>query len=702
MNSKKIVPLLWAGYLLFVLYWIARFWGHFPAVMDTLEYVFPEKWFNVESFQKGLIPLWNPYLACGTPHVANLQSAFFYPFFWIWNFTGLTDWFFAAALAHGVLASVGFYFWLRALKVSPLAATLCSLSFGGSAYAILYWGFPTHLASMAWVPWIFWAALRLSQKFSRGRWTLLSLFWAFQILAGYPFFCFYTFLFLIFCLKFAWDVVFKNKLIQVSAFLAALALTACQWLPFVDFMGYMHREVWGGNLFSLQWINYLTLLRPDGLGIPGSGYQGEYANFIFSNFYLGLVPLAFLIWSFFSREPQIGFWRKALIFWLFWPLGIHFILWRFLPTSWLDKLEPSKASFLFLFCALTALGLFLRERTQNVSKKNFVHRFAWVWGALWILDLALGPFRMIHVVPDPYRDKEVQQYASKVRQSSGEGRIVSLREEGHHYSPAVKDFAGSLRETAEDLNANTNVVWGLKSAQGYLTTVVDGYQNFTSYLQKGYPYDGRVLDAAGVNVVLMPRKIQIFKYRVHELLGHLTLIHNPGAMNGAWQAGRAREFNSRPEVFAALISPKVFLENEVYLEKGSGGELVRLSSADRTLAEMDETSFWRGLRTGELFRNPAAAYLSRIAPCEARWDATAARPGYFVFDETFAPGWRAWVDGQPKHILRANGMWMTVSLSQTGKHQIVFRYQPLSFRLGLFMTLLTLAAFLVGSVMKPP
>ncbi|HJT24053.1 MAG TPA: hypothetical protein VJ873_05720, partial [bacterium] len=153
MNSKRVFWGLWALFGGLLLYWMARFWGHFPAFMDTLEYVFPEKWFNVESWRQGRIPLWNPYLACGTPHLAAFQPAVFYPFFWIWNFTGLTNWFFVVALLHEALAAVGFYLWLRALKVGLLAATLCAWGFAGSALMAFYWGFPTHLASAAWVPW---------------------------------------------------------------------------------------------------------------------------------------------------------------------------------------------------------------------------------------------------------------------------------------------------------------------------------------------------------------------------------------------------------------------------------------------------------------------------------------------------------------------------------------------------------------------
>ena len=78
------------------------------------------------------------------------------------------------AMLHGVLAAVGFYLWLRSLKTSPLPATLCSLSFAGSALMVNYWGFPTHLASIAWVPWIFWGTTQLTKEPGFARWGFQS------------------------------------------------------------------------------------------------------------------------------------------------------------------------------------------------------------------------------------------------------------------------------------------------------------------------------------------------------------------------------------------------------------------------------------------------------------------------------------------------------------------------------------------------
>jgi hypothetical protein len=510
---------------------MVRLWGNLPAEMDTMEYVFPEKWFNVQCFQKGLIPLWNDMIACGTPHVANFQSSAFYPLFWFWNWTGLTHWFFVMALGHALLAAVGFYFWLRSLKVTNTIAALCALSFNGSAYLTYLWGFPTHLASLAWIPWVFWGSRQLIDRFSLGRWLALVGFWTLQILAGYPIFTFYALLFWLVYLAVEIRLNLKLWTWFLGALCFTLLITACQWMPFADFLGYLHREAWGRNAYNLKWTEYLTLLRPDALGVPGSAdYRGDYCNYIFGNFYLGLVPLFILAWSFRGAMGKLNFWQKSLLFCLLFPLGTHFILWRFLPDSVLDKLEVSKASFLFVFCAFTAIGLYASRVFQKSPKNSWLQRAAWFLALIWVLDVVLVPFRMVHPVPDPYQNPQVQACVSQVKPLVGEGRIVSLRPGEQVYSAAVTDYAGSFQETAERLTQNTNVVWGIKSAQGHLTTVVDGYQNLTKYLQEGFPYNSRVLDAAGVNVILAPQPLSDFKYRNLGSIAGLTLTHNAGAM----------------------------------------------------------------------------------------------------------------------------------------------------------------------------
>jgi uncharacterized membrane protein YfhO len=59
-----------------------------------------------------------------------------------------------------------------------------------------------------------------------------------------------------------------------------------------------------------------------------------------------------------------------------------------------------------------------------------------------------------------------------------------------------------------------------------------------------------------------------------------------------------------------------------------------------------------------------------------------------VLSDVWYPGWRAWLDGAPMPISRANYLYRAVFVS-AGDHQVVFSYQPLSFWLGLAISLIS-------------
>lgn len=672
-----------------------------PAFMDTLEYVFPEKWFNVESFRKGQIPLWNPYIACGTPHEANFQSAVFYPFFWLWNLTGLTDWIFVMAILHGALAAVGFYLWMRAQKAGEITSTLCAMTFGGSALVVFYWGYPTHLASLSWTPWIFLAAYKILQKAS-WNWTLfLILFTSFQILAGYPYFILYTMLMLMAWIIFTQRPEISSRVTIGSALAVVLALTSCQWIPFLDYLGAAYREGGGGPVYSLRWVNDLTLLQPQILGIPGSpSYLGDQPNYIFNNLYLGLVPLGIFLWGLWSiRNYRNGFWKASALLVLLWIAGPHFPPWKWLfPSKLLAKLEPSTAVFLFLFCACTSIGLQIAEKAQNTSKKNPIRKWAWVLGAFWVVDILFVPARLIHLARDPYRDPRVIQAAATAKVEAGEGRILSLKSVNQPIPADAVDFTDALVDSASRLTANTNTVWGIRSARGYLSLYLDGYQDLQSYFQKGFPYDGRILDAAGVRLLMTPKPLSAFKYSVSARLGQSIYTRNAGAMGNAWTAGLVHEFENRPEVFNGLLNPSAFLENEIYTQKAPEGGAVRLATANRTLDEDMTVSLWDQIKGfWRSFWEPRVILQgARSSPCEAAYTVATPQKGFLVFDEAFAPGWRAWVNGKPETIFRVYGFFMAAELVNSGDHRVVFKYEPTSFRFSLFLSLVTLIALATG------
>ena len=66
-----------------------------------------------------------------------------------------------------------------------------------------------------------------------------------------------------------------------------------------------------------------------------------------------------------------------------------------------------------------------------------------------------------------------------------------------------------------------------------------------------------------------------------------------------------------------------------------------------------------------------------------------------VLADAHYPGWRATVDGKPTRIQPANAFFRAVKVP-SGSHQVVFDYQPLSVRWGLWVSTITLLLWAFG------
>ena len=59
-------------------------------------------------------------------------------------------------------------------------------------------------------------------------------------------------------------------------------------------------------------------------------------------------------------------------------------------------------------------------------------------------------------------------------------------------------------------------------------------------------------------------------------------------------------------------------------------------------------------------------------------------PGIVLFNDTYHPNWKAFVNGQLQPVLKANYNFMAVAVP-AGQNQVVFRFQPQFFRYGLYL-----------------
>ncbi len=115
--------------------------------------------FTRSEIRAGRLPLWNPYAGCGTPHLANGQSAVFDPVQAIAYALPLPDaiaW--MAALRLGI-AGLGVFLLARSWGYSPLGRWFSGLTYPFCGFLVGWLLYP--VANVAiWMPWLFLAADR--------------------------------------------------------------------------------------------------------------------------------------------------------------------------------------------------------------------------------------------------------------------------------------------------------------------------------------------------------------------------------------------------------------------------------------------------------------------------------------------------------------------------------------------------------------
>jgi hypothetical protein len=67
--------------------------------------------------------------------------------------------------------------------------------------------------------------------------------------------------------------------------------------------------------------------------------------------------------------------------------------------------------------------------------------------------------------------------------------------------------------------------------------------------------------------------------------------------------------------------------------------------------------------------------------------------GILVLADSYYPGWKAYVDGRETRILKANHFFRAVALAE-GEHVVEFKYDPLSFKIGAWISLFTITGIL--------
>ena len=109
--------------------------------------------FSRAMLRSGRLPLWNPLVGCGAPHLANGQSAVFDPFHaiaYLGTLPGAYAW---MAFARLFVAGLGTFLLARRWDFGPWGRWFAGLTFPLCGFLVLWLQFPVTSAAV-WMPWL--------------------------------------------------------------------------------------------------------------------------------------------------------------------------------------------------------------------------------------------------------------------------------------------------------------------------------------------------------------------------------------------------------------------------------------------------------------------------------------------------------------------------------------------------------------------
>jgi hypothetical protein len=205
--------------------------------------VYPWHHFNSGEISRGHFPLWNPYTALGQPHLANIQTAVMFPYYWAWYAMGGGEEAYGVTLLVRLWLAGMFWFIFARKKICSLAGSLVV----GAAYCCggysLWFMQLVDLNSQMLLPLLLLALPSLVLRPRLSTFTASAVLVCLAILGGHPEAAFIT-VFVAVLYAIAAFVVEREKtagiiratLVLAGAGITGLLLTTATTLPFINYL----------------------------------------------------------------------------------------------------------------------------------------------------------------------------------------------------------------------------------------------------------------------------------------------------------------------------------------------------------------------------------------------------------------------------------------------------------------------------------
>jgi hypothetical protein len=702
-----------------------------PLMYDSAGQFYPWRKFAAETMKSGSIPLWNPYQFCGTPFVANSQSAALYPgnlLHYLLPTERAVGW---SVILHLFLGAAFVWVFLRGLGLSDRAGALGGVAFAFSLWQVAWLHLPTFLATSCWLPLVLHrtrllfvpptgaadgVGRPLSARLLRGS-AALGFALGMALLAGHLQIAFYILLaagmlaagLAVSCTKAPGTGRAARGLASFAlALLLAGMLAAPQVLPSLELSRYSHRVGKPTPQGYAAYTDYalhpnalITLFQPDFYGNPsnpsapyfGASRGGQFFNYAEGALYVGLPTLLLAAYALLRRRqagrliPYLGL--LALLS-LLMALGTAVdALFYFYVPGFGQSGSPGRALALWAF-ALAALAALGYEKLTDDSATP-IRTAALAVGALALLWVAAGLLGMRQVQAIERRTGALDRQTQLPRQAAlfvmAAGSVLAMAAGRGRKGRAA---ALPLLLVTTDLFAN-----GLPYNPTAPREEVYPSTPIIDFLRQNAGHD-RVMPInsnwsfAGPQAVLPPNGAMVFGLR--DVQGYDSLF--PGQYK-AFLNRLLGQDASPPEV-----GNMVFVKRPVreLIEK-TGAKWI-LSLTPPGLPEAQE-SYVDGIYLYALASAPGRAHARTVdgRPVPVRWEEDrptrialtldSPAPAALTLADQHYPGWQARVNGAPVPMERAD-IFRRVRVP-AGSSRVEFVYRPAAFRVGLYLMLCALA-----------
>ena len=665
----------------------------------------------------GLFPLWNPYIFAGTPLLANMQSALFFPLnIGHYVFDPAIGFSFSSLLKL-ILSAFFTYIYARKINLSHTAGIVSGIVFAYAMFHIFWLNHP-HTNSTMLFPLSFYFAEQFLRQCNKKTVLQFALLVTATLFSGH--------VELTFLIAVATGIYLFVRAIQLqvlsmrliymffSSYLIACILSAIILLPFVEFL--IYSATWGeraeNTLPPLPIGNSLAFFLGK-IFVHESWIGGQnYAHAV--NPYIGIVilpliilaikyefkkSLAFIVLSviaFLAVFNIVSFHSFLLLIPIVKQTPLYYFVIFFMMTGsimagiGLDSIKNKGFMFKHLVYAtisvLVIIGLFVlywdgsyyAEFIQdNDLLKGHIKQLALISLVLLMLALLLLRFSKASKVATYMFVLLVFIDLSLV----GQGWNPTNKKE--HVFPQkeneISEFFSQTKQPFRILSlqnvllSSTNMLIKIEEVQGYDVPVTSRYHQFFKQALKGKDlywhynisqYDPTILPFLQIlNVTHIISKIADLDLPlVHD--GHVKIFQVPDAKQRAFMTYQSINANDEEHALRLTLDNKDNLNELVVLENNNDAE-----------------------ETAEIIAKNEIEFYSRTSQ-KIKMKVTTDKPGYMVLSQSYYPGWHAYVDDEEVEIYPADYLLQAIKVPQ-GSHQVRFVYQPFSFWFGLVISLLS-------------